>query len=137
MVNKISKLIIRESNFQDAEKAAKLHVLEKDLSWQTLLPVFAGEFSICSDHPDLRTYFVAFEEDQLIGYGLAKKLTIKRIDWLFLRAKNIYIFLDDPKKPSLAMYYDLGFKDKSRGWTFTNPHRIANGNDGLLLEMTL
>jgi ribosomal protein S18 acetylase RimI-like enzyme len=69
--------------------------------------------------------------------GLARQLTLKRMDWLSLRSKQIYVFLDDQNKPSLGMYYELGFKDKSRGWTFTNPHRIAKGNCGLLLESNL
>lgn len=166
----------RRATLADAEKAARLHVLEKDLSWQTLLPVFTKEFSICDQSPDLRIYDLALVGDNIIGYagarhfdnetdenmyetenplptgwylrgikvhpdwrrlGLAKQLTLQRLSWLSQRSNKIYVFLDDANKPSLAMYHELGFRELSRGWTFTNPARRVNGNNGLLLLKTI
>jgi GNAT superfamily N-acetyltransferase len=167
---------VRPSLLEDAEKAARLHVFEKDMSWQILLSVFEKEFSLCLKHPELRTYFMAFANDELVSYagarfynqqtdenmygttallptgwylrgikvhpdwrrqGLARQMTQQRINWISKRSKTVSVFLDDENKVSLPMYYELGFVEKSRGWTFTEPYRIAQGTRGILLELFL
>lgn len=65
----MKNIVIRTATLQDAEKSARLHVLEKDLSWRELLPVFKNEFAICVQNPNLRIYYLAFIGDDLIGYA--------------------------------------------------------------------
>jgi RimJ/RimL family protein N-acetyltransferase len=67
--------------------------------------------------------------------GLAREMTLRRLDWLFQRTNHVYVFLDDENKVSLPMYLDLGFNEVSRGWIFSEPQRIAKGKKGLLLDL--
>ena len=166
-------LFVRAATLFDVDAAAKLHVLDKDLQWETLVPVFHSEFSRAVALPNDRVYFLVFDNDELIAYagarsynpasdenmynttellpegwylrgikvhpdrrrqGLARELTIRRIKWLAERSNHIFVFLDDENKVSLPMYFELGFKEKSRGWNFSDEHRISKGTQGILLE---
>jgi hypothetical protein len=63
------EFLLRQSTDQDSEQASRLHVLEKNLAWRDVLPVFEKEFSICASQPQLRTYFIASIDDKMIGYA--------------------------------------------------------------------
>ncbi len=176
MADTLNNITIRTARLEDAEAVAKLHCLEKTTSWQTFMELFRNEFSICTNHPDERTYFLAFSGDELVGYagaryyqqtsdenmygtsnllpsgwylrgikthpdwrrqGLAKTMTLKRLEWLSLRSNLCFVFLDDENKISLPMYFELGFEEVSRGWTFSDATRKAKSTLGILLKKTV
>ncbi len=60
------------ATIKDAEAAAKLFVIEKNLSWQEALETFKNEFSFCSENPHQRIYFLAQERDDLLSYAGAR-----------------------------------------------------------------
>lgn len=66
--------------------------------------------------------------------GLGKEITLLRLKWLSERSDHSFVFLDDENKITVPMYYQLGFKEVSRGWEFSEPNRIAKGKKGLLLK---
>ncbi|MGE4210594.1 MAG: GNAT family N-acetyltransferase [Oligoflexales bacterium] len=69
--------------------------------------------------------------------GLARTMTTKRLEWLGARSDHALVFLDDENKVTLPMYFELGFIEVSRGWTFCDPHRVAKNTTGILLRKSI
>ena len=176
MLESLDNIAIRTARLEDAEVVAKLHGLEKATPLSVFIELFRSEFSNCANHPEEKTYFLAFSGHDLVGYagarfyrqlsdenmygttdllpdgwylrgikthpdwrrrGLAKVMTLKRLEWLSLRADHSFVFLDDENKVTLPMYFELGFEEVSRGWTFSDPARKVKNTLGILLRKKL
>ncbi len=69
--------------------------------------------------------------------GLARSMTLKRLEWIKKRASQCYVFLDDENKVTLPMYFDLGFNEVSKGWGYSDPRRASKNTKGILLQVKI
>lgn len=156
-IEKVAKLHVLEKNLL---WSSAVSVFETEFSICAQYPDLRSYF-LCFHESDLISYAGARYYDQLLdenmygtndllpsGWylrgirvhpdwrrnGIARKMTIKRLEWLSKRSKQIYVFLDDENKISLPMYYELGFKEQSRGWTFSDTKRKTQG---ILLKLEI
>jgi GNAT superfamily N-acetyltransferase len=65
----MDSLIFTNATLKDAERAAALFGIGKELDSQIAINLFKGEFLACERLPDQRTYFLANSGDALVAYA--------------------------------------------------------------------
>lgn len=70
--NKRSRLNFREATQDDAKACAKLHSIDNPQLIESNIEVFKREFEECEKIPSQRTYFLAFDEKELIAFAGAR-----------------------------------------------------------------